>query len=155
MDNGETSLLPEWRQALKDFLAMNPQPGFTIEKAWLMRAFGIDEPVTADDQKKAELRFLQSMDSFRDCLLVEHMVDLKTVPGVGFRVIAPQDQTRHAIITRTRNAKRELARMVREVSFVKLDELTDEQRRENTDARVKAANLLGMMRSTRLLSNRK
>lgn len=150
--NGELSIYPEWRQAVADFLAMSPAPGFVLKREWLMHAFDIPEPITAEDQRRAELRFLECWDKFKNSLLEDHMVAFKTVNGVGFEVLAPRDQTRHAIQTRTKNVHRELRHMARQIAFVRLHELSDAERRENADAQVKVANLRALMTSTRLLS---
>lgn len=145
------SLFPEWRQAVQDFLAMNPQPGFVLKREWLMNAFGIPAPVTADDQKQAALRFLVCLEHFKTVLLEDHCIAFKTINSVGFEVLAPKDQTRHAVVTRTKNVYRELRHMARQVAFVRLDQLTDAERRENADAQVKISNLRALMFSTRLL----
>ena len=46
--------------------------------------------------------------------------------------------------------KRATRRMARTLSFIRQEELTDEQRRRNADAQAKAAMLAGMVRKPRI-----
>lgn len=143
--------LPLWRDAVERFVAMNPGPGAIIPKKWFFDSFGIEKPVTAEDQIRAGLEFLSSMDRFRSELLEDYMIDLIAVPGEGYKIIPPEEQTKTALDIRSRNIANEISKMARSVAFVNTAALDDSQRREQADGLAKVAALKTMFKRRRLL----
>lgn len=147
------SILPLWRQAINNFFTIDHHPGAVIRREWFEQEFGIEKPVTADDKTKSDLEFLKSICEFRRELLEVHMIDLKAVQGVGYEVIHPRDQTKHALRVRTQRIAGELRKMGRSIAYVDVNKLTDSERREQSDGLAKAASLRSMF-SRRILLGR-
>lgn len=145
------SILPLWRQALHNLLEQNPGPGSIIKKDWLMVEFGIPSPVTAQEQREAELDFLKQFVEFRRELLEVYQIELLAIPGTGYEVVHPRDQTKLALRIRTRNIGKELRHMLRSVANVRLGELNDGERREQADGMAKAASLASMFNRRNLM----
>lgn len=137
-------LLPTWRQALADIETMGLEPGQVISKDWLEEAFGIQPPQTVEQVERNRLQFMRCMTAFRNALLEKHQYMLRALPGQGYEVISPDRQTEVAMRDRGQEIKRALQSLVLELTHIRAEELTDEQRRENTDALAKVGALAGM-----------
>lgn len=142
---------PLWRQAVVDLLNECPEPGHLITKAWLNSHFELEEGYTADQFKRYHYAFLEAMEGFRNELLVDHNIALKVISGVGYQVIAPKEQTRHALAQGYRRIRRDVGAMAKMLRHVDVGQLTDEQRQENADAQAKATMLSTILRRSRRL----
>lgn len=142
----EPALYPPWRQAEHDLLARGLAAGAVIETEWLHEAFGIRRAETIAQHKKNELLFLQQFDQLRTSLLERHNIMLRSVQGVGYAVIQPEHQTAVAMKDREREMKAAIRKLASEITHVALEQLTDEQRKANADARAKVAGMGAMFR---------
>lgn len=149
--DGEIRLSPAWKHALKVLMERGLADGTVIRKEELTELFGLRRPVTAQDQERFQLEFMQHFNELRDELLEEHRIALRTMFGEGaYEVVPPGDQTELAMKDGMRDLRRSMRKMTRTLAFVRHEELTDEQRRQNADAQAKAAMLAGMIRNPRL-----
>lgn len=146
-----TAILPLWKEALKNLMATSPKPGDVIRQDWLRQQFGIEKPVTAEDQVRASFEYLQMSCEFRSALLEDHCIALKTIPGVGFEIIAPNFQTRWALENGAQRISREISKMARNVAFVDVASLNEGERREHTDGMAKVSTIRGMFNRRKLL----
>ena len=139
---------PEFRQAVDDFLALNPAPGAIIESAWFDRHLGIDKSKIVDAESATTINLLRlsRFDEFRRELLEEHHVHIESVPGKGYAVIPPEEQTECARRALATDLHRVFRRANRVAFNIDLTQLTDAQIKDNTDLRVKIA---AMKRSDR------
>lgn len=141
-----TALYPAWRQAEKQLLDSGLAPGQIITHEWLFDAFGLRQATTIEQHERNKLAFLRQLTDLRDSLLDKHQLMLRAVAGVGYSVITPDKQTGVAMHDRTKAIRNELAKLCREVSNVRVSELTDDQRKENADAQAKLGALRSMFR---------
>jgi len=153
MDEPEQTpkMYPPWRQAVADVVEAGLTPGAVLRKDWLLQQFGINEPKTIAEAQQHHLQWLQAFSNFRDELLQKHQVMLRNVSGVGYEVIAPGNQTQRALQDRGREVALALKRMTAELTHIDAAALTDEQRKENSDALAKVGALVTMNKSTQLL----
>lgn len=149
MDEPTVTILPEWKQAIRDFIAADFKPGDVVSHAWLEAHFGM-EPINGDQRltlaefQERQFEWLKNMDAFRAELLEKHQVFLSNVHGEGYRIVPPAEQTALAQDKFEAEAKKAYRRAAVTLRNVRLSELTDEQRRENTDAIAKISMLRGM-----------
>jgi hypothetical protein len=145
----EITVFPEWKQAVRDFLAAGFKEGDIVSKEWLERHFDM-EPVgqrmTADEFQARQFAWLRNTDAFRTALLEQHQIALQTVAGDGYRIVPPHEQTALAQQKFEREATKAFRRAALTLKNLRTDQLTDEQRRENTDAIAKLSMLRGMQR---------
>jgi hypothetical protein len=146
MDERDTKLYPAWRQAESDLLAQGVTFGSIITTEWLDEAFGIRQAKTIAEHEKNELVFLRQMTALRESLLESRKMMLVSEPGVGYRVALPEEQTKLSMHVRTREIKSAMGKLLREVSNVAQDKLSDDQRKENSDAMAKLGSLRVMLR---------
>lgn len=150
----EFKLSPPWKHALRALMERGLPNGAVVHKTELVSLFGMAMPVTAADQERFQLVFMRQFLELRDELLEEHRIALRTMHGESsYEVIPPHAQTDHAMMDGLRDMRRAARKMERTLCFVKHEELTDQQRRQNADAQAKAAMLAGMIRNPRLTAS--
>lgn len=140
-DSTEPKLSPAWRQAEKDLLANGLTYGSLIEHEWLDNAFGIKPAQTVSQYQRNELIRLRQLQDLQASLLENHKMMLAPVRGVGYSVVPPEKQTALSLDRRGKEVRAALAKMARELSHVNSALLTDDQRKENTDAMAKLGQL--------------
>lgn len=148
-DDNQTSLLPEWRQAVQDFLAAGFKEGDIVSHAWLEEHFGMqkldeDKPLLPADWSARQFEWLRNIEAFRAELLEEHQVFLSSVYGEGYRLVPPREQTALAQEKFERDAKRSYRKAANTLKHVRFDQLTESERKENLDAIARIAMLRGM-----------
>ncbi len=149
MSAGEVKLYPAWRQAEADLLASGMTYGSIVADDWLRSAFGLPprkSERTVAEFEKNELVFLRQITALKESLLEGRKMLLVDEPGVGYRVALPEEQTKLSMHRRTREVKSAMAKLVREVTNVNVQLLTDDQRKENADAIAKLGALRAVMR---------
>jgi len=142
----ELKLYPSWKQALADLELAGIEPGQTIEKDWLEDKFGITPANSIADAERNQALFRTSIWQLRETLLSKHRLMLRAVSGVGYRVVEPEKQTEQALRDRGEEVSRALGKLHSELTYVRLDSLTDAQRKANADALAKTGTLLSMSR---------
>ena len=145
---------PAWKQALEDFRAAGYVPGDIVTFDWLYGHFELEKPQPATPWGKAEkmrLLFLRHIESFTDRLSDEFQLELESVPGVGYRIILPQEQTAWADAEGYAGLRRSMRKWARRLRNVQLEALSDEQRRQNADSQAKLSAFAGMVRRQRLI----
>jgi hypothetical protein len=146
MDADKTTLFPAWRQAEKDLFAQGLAHGSVITDEWLDEAFGIKEPKTIAEAERNQLVRLRQFQCLSEALLEGHQMMLQRVRGVGYAVVPPEAQTRTALATRIKEVRTAMRKLGRELVNVAADRLTDDQRKENSDAQAKIGALRSLMR---------
>lgn len=145
----ETILHPEWRQALQEIMALDPKPGDILAREWLEELLELPQPRTFAEFQARQLKWLQRFEKLREELLTTHQIWLRPAEG-GYEIVPPAKQTDLAYSDYSRAAMLKLKRMVKIARNVKLSELTDAERRANSDSLAKMSMLLGMVGTTLL-----
>lgn len=145
IDNVE--LYPSWRQALVRFRESGLTYGDTLLHTWLYEQFeceALAEPnkISADQYIKLRLKLLGQFDPFRETLLDQDQIDLQSIPGVGYELVPPADQSARALKDTIRDVNKAIRKGVARGTGVNTALLTTEQRREHADNLAR----LGMLR---------
>lgn len=146
INDDDLTLYPEWKQALKEFIAAGFAPGETVPHEWFIERFGLaslPEKVTVKEYQDRQFKLLQSMDSLRTALLEQHCIALENVTGVGYRIVPPAEQTGAAMAKLKRDMRLSMRKAANTLQYTKTAALTDEQRRERSDAIAKLQMLRG------------
>jgi hypothetical protein len=145
-------LSPPWREALRVLIARGLQDATVIERAELITLFELKTPNTAAEQQEFQLKWLSQFSAFRDELLEDHSLALRSLHGeCSYQVVPAMQQTDLAIQEAQKQMKRALRNQIRMLTFIRQEDLTNEERRKNADAQAKAAMLAGMIRAPRLM----
>lgn len=140
-------LFPSWRQALANFRSAGYTYGDILPHSWLFEQFeceGLAEPskITAEQYNKLKLKLLGQFEPFRETLLEQDQIDLQSVPGVGYELVPPSDQSGRALKDAYREISKAMRKGIARSSNVNTALLTAEQRREHADNLAR----LGMLR---------
>lgn len=151
-ESDQTQVLPEWRQAVRDFLAAGFNEGDVVSHAWLESHFGMepvdqDKPMLPAEWSARQFAWLRNIEAFRTELLENHQVFLSSVFGEGYRLVPPREQTAIAQEKFERDAKRSYRKAATTLKHVRIGELTEAERKENLDAIARLAMLRGMHRA--------
>lgn len=141
-------LFPAWRQAERDLIAMGLRDGEVVPMAWLKAAFGIVDATDVTEHDRNRMLFNAQIGELKASLLEGHRIDLRVVDGVGYMVVPPDQQTDRALKDRGAEITRSLVQLSRQLTFVRSEQLTENQRRANADAQAKVGQLLSMTRRT-------
>lgn len=148
MSEVELKLYPAWRQVERDLLDKGLPDGSTVPMDYLRSALGLRDPKTLDGEAalREQAQFNFSMGELKESLLTNHRIVLRLVPSVGYMVTPPEDQTRLAMKDHGAEVFNALQRAAQKITHVRVDQLTDDQRRENVDAQAKISSLRSMVR---------
>lgn len=134
---------PEYKQAVDDFLSMNPQPGTIIDTEWIDKHLGIDKSQAKDwhSANRVNLQRLTRFEEFRSELLIEHRIYIENVRGKGYVVVPPGQQTERVAVRLMDEIRLAARRANAGIVNIDLEKLTDAEVKENTDMRAKLAAL--------------
>lgn len=147
---GEAEYHPAWREVLHRWPTTGFTWGDTIPHDWFYKAFNLTPITDGMTIKQAEVirfKFLGQFESLRRALLEEYRMDLVSVRGYGYEIVTPAEASRRAYEEEMYEIRKAMRNMARRLRFVPIAQLTDEQRRENTDLLVRAAGLRQMLKS--------
>ncbi|WP_186211645.1 hypothetical protein [Burkholderia gladioli] len=150
MDN--VTLHPIWRQAVRDVIEGDFGDGDVLTHAWLEEHFGMekladDVPLTPAAYQERQFEWLRNLEAFRTELLEKHQIYLTSVHGQGYRITPACEQTSIAQERFEREAKKSYRRAAEALKHIRLDQLNEAQRKENSDAIARLAMLRGMHRA--------
>lgn len=135
--DSNVELYPSWRQALANFRDAGFTYGDTLPHAWLHEQFDCvalaDPKITWEHAKKLQLRLLSQFEPFRETLLDQYQIDLQSIPGVGYEIVPPADQTGRALKDTIKDINKALRKGLGRATNVNTSLLTAEQRREHAD----------------------
>jgi len=123
--------------AIAEFKAAGFSYGTIIPTEWFMERFGIKPWTNVNEYNQAQTLYATYMGQFRNKLLIECRMALKTKAGLGQAVVLPAEQTSWAMDEAKSAITKELERARDRLTYVNTDELTDAERKENTDAQAK------------------
>ena len=127
---------PAWKIAVERF-NVEFSWGSEVPHAWFWEAFGIAKP-KADDPyllgQKAQLARLDAFDAFSEALLREHNKMLVPLRTYGYKVVLPPEQVALAETLGYQDARKALAKLMRRVKHVDVEQLHESERRDQADA---------------------
>lgn len=147
----QLSKYPAWKEALERFRSALEADEFTygsiVTHEWLFDALGLQMP---DDKtpwakaKKTQLEFVAQFIRFREAVQLEDLLYLETERSLGYKICAPSEQTQKAMERCSIEMSKALKAAARTVGNIRTQELSDQQKRENMDARAKISSIAGL-----------
>jgi hypothetical protein len=147
MSDDELKIYPAWRRVEAELMSGGLSDGEIIAMDYLRKSFGLKDPREATSGHEAlqqQMAFNFIIGELKASMLENHSILLRIVEGVGYMAVAPGDQTRLTMKDRGSEVLNALVKANREVSYIRDEALTDEQRRENIDARVRLGHIMSM-----------
>lgn len=144
---GPVHLLPPWRNAAAELFADRYTYGDVVPHDVLQASLGLPKPqgkITVDEYEAWRLGLLSQVDALASFLLEERNMCLKAIPGQGYMIVKPSEQTEYALGHGMKRVKSELRKMGRRLSFIDRSALSHEDARKNADALARLAFLQSM-----------
>jgi hypothetical protein len=138
------SAYPAWRQAARD-LASTFSYGDVVTLDWLSEAFMLPAPKTIKQYRAHQFAFLHHLDALRQELLEQHQLALRNIRGEGYEVVHPNNQVDFAWTTAFTRVRRELGKLASNITHIRHHELSDDKRREHSDAQAKLSSVMGFV----------
>lgn len=157
LDENNVELYPVWKQALLKFLDAHFVPDQDIiPHEWFYTAFDIPMPTESTPLKiaeKAKLQWLGQFDKLKTALLERHQIDLKNVPGLGYCIVPPRDQSRMALEDMVVGMKKLIRNGMDRSINVDRALLSPDERRQDADTQARIGAFSMMFRRARTLPN--
>lgn len=140
MSDDKTRLYPAWKQAVLDFLDLDPQPGTTIDDAWLDEHFDMTRPGRAgpEEWKNYQLKRLKYTDEFKAMLAEKFNLILSDRHGGQMRVLAPAEVAQYTEVRAKRDLRSALKKQVFRLKNTNVLDMTPEQRRDHVEVQARA-----------------
>jgi hypothetical protein len=98
------------------------------------------------DVSRQRFRVLQAFDGFSHKLLVDFMMALRPIRGVGYQIIPPREQTDHGFDVLRGAVGKALHKCEEVITCINTRELTQAEMRHNAEQRAKLGSLRAMNR---------
>lgn len=123
--------------------------GDLLSRDWISHALDIPPIRSVQDAERIQWMTLARVEAFKEYLLVERKVALRTARGQGYVVIPPSEQAEFAAREAMGLVQKGLRKGTKIMENTRLDALTDSQKRRHTDAELRLSGLSQMMRRQR------
>lgn len=150
VEESEIELDPSWRHALQQLLAEGLTFGSTVTRERIGQMCRLEKGTDYTSMRKYDLKLLGIVHHMREELLHEHRMLLVTDNNQGYEIVHPHEQTSYAIEQGVKGLKKAYSQMAERIAYVRVDLLTDQQRRENMDAQAKVGALGAMLAPARV-----
>lgn len=123
--------------------------GDLLSRDWIAHALDIPPIRSVQDAERVQWMTLARVEAFKEYLLVERKVALRTARGQGYVVIPPSEQAEFAAREAMGLVQKGLRKGAKIMENTRLDALTDSQKRRHTDAELRLSGLSQMMKRQR------
>lgn len=138
---------PAWKEALERFRLAEFKYGEIVTHEWLYDALGLtmpDDKTPWQKAKKVQLEYMANVIRFREAVQLEDLLYLETERTLGYKIVPPSEQTAKAMERCSVEMNKVLKQTARTVGNIRTQELSEQQRRENMDARAKISSIAGL-----------
>lgn len=146
-----TELHPAYLEVAQTIMAGPHGPGTQFTHEWLRERLHVawpepDEAWTEKRWTNAQLAYLAGMDGLKETLLHDHRVALASVPGIGYVVLAPEEQLALGERRLSDGVMRALTKGAALLVHVDAHELDAGAMRRRNDALATAGTLVAVLR---------
>ena len=157
-ENGD-DLSDDLLKPIKMFLEAGFKDGQPIKKSWFHDALGIPEPkptMQFSEAQGLQLEFLKKFERFRLRILHEANIVLKTEYGSGcYSILPAKDQVAWSQTRFEKDLATSFKKAIDRVTFLRVDELTPQERAEAVNAAAVVATLKTHMNAAKASAKRR
>lgn len=145
-----SEVMQTWLQRAVDlFDTDNIKDGDLISREWICHALDIPPIRSIDDAERIQWMTLARVEAFKEYLLTERKIALRTARGQGYIVVPPHEQAEFAAREAMGMVQKGLQKGARIMEHTRIDSLTDDQKRRHTDAELRMSGLGQMIKRQR------
>lgn len=137
------------KSAIEKFDAEEMKDGDMITHDWMAWALEIPAVTDIEDVKQNQFLVMERVEEFKNYLLTERKIALETCRGIGYRIVPPNEQARHAAYESMRMVKRGLEKGMKIITNTRTEALSVDERKTHTDTEIRLAGVAGMMKKQR------
>jgi hypothetical protein len=138
---------PTWLQnAINEFNSSNHKDGDILTHDWIKYALNIPEPKNLSEAERIQWLAMGRVEAFKDWLLENRNIAIKSVRGQGYYIVPPRDQARVACQESMKMVSKGLRKGHRMLQHTRIDQLNDDEKRRHTDAEVRMSGITGMIK---------
>ena len=137
------------KSAIEKFDAEEMKDGDMLTHDWMAWALEIPAVTDIEDVKQNQFLVMERVEEFKNYLLVERKIALETCRGIGYRIVPPAEQARHAAYESMRMVKRGLEKGMKIITNTRTEALSADERKTHTDTEIRLAGVAGMMKKQR------
>ena len=138
---------PTWLQnAINEFNNSNHKDGDILTHDWIKYALQIPEPKNLSEAERIQWLAMGRVEAFKDWLLENRNIAIKSVRGQGYYIVPPRDQARVACQESMKMVSKGLRKGHRMLQYTRIDQLNDDEKRRHTDAEVRMSGITGMIK---------
>jgi hypothetical protein len=138
---------PTWLQnAINEFNNSNHKDGDILTHDWIKYALQIPEPKNLSEAERIQWLAMGRVEAFKDWLLENRNIAIKSVRGQGYYIVPPRDQARVACQESMKMVSKGLRKGHRMLQHTRIDQLNDDEKRRHTDAEVRMSGITGMIK---------
>ena len=131
-------------------LKLGPDDVISHETMWSLIGLVQPEDVSPYGWGQAQkLKSVPRIGALEDALLERYTVGIVSVPGLGFRIVRPEEQAPLALKKALNAVRNKLARGIKRATYVDRSALNDQQKAEQADAIAKLTRHKDMLREPR------
>lgn len=134
MEEQNVRLADPVKHTIQRFFEAGFTYGSVIPTEWFFKNFGLKDPQTIAEADQVKMIYAQYMGALRARMLAEHKMALRTKAGFGQEVVSPGEQTRWAMADAQSSVAMILSKTRDRLTYINRGQLSDTERRENTDA---------------------
>ena len=108
-----------------------------LTHSYIEDALEIPEAVTIKDDRENRMMLLERFTALRDYLLTERKIALKSLQGIGYQVIPPNEQAEYAAELSSKLIKKAIQKGSELMENTRTEELFSSDRKRHFDAQVK------------------
>jgi hypothetical protein len=109
----------------------------------------IPEATTIEDDRENRIMLLERFTALRDYLLTERKIALKSIPGVGYQVIPPNEQAEYAAELSSKLIKKAIQKGESLMINTRTEELINSDKKRHIDAQIKMQGLNSILTKER------
>lgn len=137
------------KSAIERFDEDDLKDGDMLTHEWMAWALDIPAVTSLEQVKQNQFLVMERVEEFKNYLLTDRKIALETCRGIGYRIVPPNDQARHAAYESMRMVKRGLEKGIKIITNTRTEELSNDERKTHTDAEVRLIGIAGMMKKQR------
>ena len=126
LETASAKEFPDYKQAVSDFIEMNPEAGTLITHEWLDEHLRLDK-----NSKDYPWKKMSAVADFRRELLEDYQIDLRSIHGKGYYVVSSENQAELAYKDTKTAIKKNLMNGIRRAVNTDTNKLTDEQKKKS------------------------
>lgn len=142
--------IPAWlTNAISEFDKDGRKSGDILSHEWIKWALNIPAVKKLSEVDDIQWILLQRVEAFKDYLLKERKIALRTIRGKGYYIVPPSEQAQFAVEEAMRLVRKGLDKGDKILDYARIEEMDNESAKRHTDTQIRMCGIRGIMTKQR------